>query len=234
MKIVIVLLCIGMLISCEKKQKQPVVFHSGALRTMMSGNISKTIELDTLSLKKHLYALGAFEKLQGEVQVFDGVSYNSKVKDSTVVVEKAIKGSASLLVYTQVEKWIENSSFNFASKTELESLLKNEAKKIGLDIEKPFPFILEGKISELRWHVINWDPMDNVHTHQKHQESGLNGIIKNKNVRILGFYSNKHKAIFTHHSSNVHMHFALKNQNLAGHVDDLRINDSITLKLPKL
>ena len=65
MRIVIVLLCIGMLISCEKKQ--PVVFHSGALRTMMSGNISKTIELDTLSLKKHLYALGAFEKLQGEV-----------------------------------------------------------------------------------------------------------------------------------------------------------------------
>jgi hypothetical protein len=30
------------------------------------------------------------------------------------------------------------------------------------------------------------------------------------------------------------MHFALKNQNLAGHVDDLRINDLITLKLPKL
>lgn len=234
MRIVIILLCIGMLISCEEKKEQPVVYYSGALRTMMSGDISRTIELDTLSQKKHLYALGAFEGLQGEVQIFDGVSQSSRVKDSMVVIENEIEGSASLLVYTQVEKWVENSSFFFASKTDLDSLLMNEAKKVGLDIEKPFPFILEGKVTELQWHVINWNPKDSVHTHKKHQESGLNGIVKNENVRILGFYSNKHKAIFTHHSSNVHMHFTSKDQSLAGHVDNLEITDSITLKLPKL
>ena len=133
-----------------------------------------------------------------------------------------------------VEKWVENSSFFFASKTDLDSLLMNEAKKVGLDTEKPFPFILDGKVSELQWHVINWNPKDSVHTNKKHQESGLNGVAKNENVRILGFYSNKHKAIFTHHSSNIHMHFTSKDQSLAGHVDGLKIKDSITLKLPKL
>lgn len=234
MRVVIILLCIGMLISCEAKKEQPLVYHSGALRTMMSGDISKTIDLDSLSEKKHLYALGAFEGLQGEVQIFDGVSQSSRVKDSMVVIENEIEGSASLLVYTQVEKWVENSSFFFASKTDLDSLLMNEAKKAGLDTEKPFPFILDGKVSELQWHVISWNPEDSVHTHKKHQESGLNGVVKNENVRLLGFYSNKHKAIFTHHSSNVHMHFTSKNQNLAGHVDGLKIKDSITLKLPKL
>lgn len=234
MRIVIILLCIGMLISCEEKKEQPVVYHSGLLRTMMSGDISKTIDLDTLSRKKHLYALGAFEGLQGEVQIFDGVSQSSRVKDSMVVIENAIEDSASLLVYSQVEKWVENSSFFFASKTDLDSLLMNEAKKVGLDTEKPFPFILDGKVSELQWHVINWNPKDSVHTNKKHQESGLNGVAKNENVRILGFYSNKHKAIFTHHSSNVHMHFTSKDQSLAGHVDGLKIKDSIILKLPKL
>lgn len=53
-------------------------------------------------------------------------------------------------------------------------------------------------------------------------------------VVILGFYSSQHKAIFTHHSSNSHMHFRTKDQSLAGHVDALKINDSITLNLPKL
>jgi acetolactate decarboxylase len=234
MRVVIILFVIGTFFSCDKKGKLPNVYHSGALRTMMSGDISKTIDLDTLSQKKYLYALGAFEGLQGEIQIFEGVSQSSTVKDSAVVIENEIEGSASLLVFTQVEKWVENSSFNFVSKTDLESLLMNEAKKVGLDTEKPFPFILEGKISELQWHVINWNPKDSVHTHKKHQESGLNGIITNENVRILGFYSNKHKAIFTHHSSNVHMHFTSKDQNLAGHVDDLKIKDSIILKLPKL
>jgi len=234
MRIIIILLSIGMLISCEEKKEQPVVYHSGALRTMMSGDISKTIDLDTLSQKKYLYALGAFEGLQGEVQIFDGVSQSSRVKDSMVVIENKTEGSASLLVYTQIEKWVENSSFFFAAKTDLDSLLMNEVKKVGLDTEKPFPFILEGKVSELQWHVISWNPEDSVHTHKKHQESGLNGVVKNENVRILGFYSNKHKAIFTHHSSNVHMHFTSKNKSLAGHVDDLKIKDSITLKLPKL
>lgn len=234
MRVVIILLCVGMLISCEEKNEPAVVYHSGALRTMMSGDISKTIDLDTLSQKKHLYALGAFEGLQGEVQIFDRVSQSSRVKDSMVVIENSIEGSASLLVYSQVEKWVENSSFFFASKTDLDSLLMNEAKKVGLDTEKPFPFILEGKVSELQWHVIKWNPKDSVHTHKKHQESGLNGVVKNENVRILGFYSNKHKAIFTHHSSNVHMHFTSKDQSLAGHVDGLKIKDSIILNLPKL
>jgi len=229
----ILLFIISTLLSCESSSEQPVVYHSGALRTMMSGDISKTIDLDTVAQKKHLYALGAFEGLLGEVQIFDGVSYSSRVKDSVVTLETGIAGATSLLVYTQVEQWIENSSFQFTSKTDLERLLWNEAKKIGLDTEKPFPFVLEGKVSELQWHVINWNPKDTIHTHQKHQESGLNGIIKNKNIRIVGFYSQKHKAIFTHHSSNIHMHFVAEDQNLAGHVDDLTIEGSITLKLPK-
>ena len=86
----------------------------------------------------------------------------------------------------------------------------------------------------MQWHVINWDANDTIHTHQKHQNSGINETLRNEEVVILGFYSTQHKAIFTHHSSNTHMHFRTKDQSLAGHVDALKINDSITLKLPKL
>jgi len=233
MRAAIVFLTLLLFVSCKQEKKQVFkVKYTGALKDMMSGNISKTIDLDTLSKREHLYALGAYENLKGEIQIFNGAIFNSKVKDSLIEIENNFTGSASLLVYAQVEEWVENYSFFFASKTDLESLLIDEAKRLRIDVSKPFPFILEGTISELQWHVIDWDADDTIHTHQKHQNSGLNGTLRNQEVVILGFYSTQHKAIFTHHSSNNHMHF--KAQNLAGHVDALRINDSITLKLPKL
>tara|TARA_R110000787_G_scaffold45993_2_gene111902 strand:+ start:5358 stop:6083 length:726 start_codon:yes stop_codon:yes gene_type:complete len=229
--ILVLLIC-----SCQRTNKKVIEFevkHSGALKKMMSGSIQSVVSLDSLSNKKHLYALGAFENLQGEIQVFNGMVYNSMVQGDRIHIEKNLKGSASLLVYSEVSQWKENFSFLFASKGDLDSLLINEAKRIGLDINKPFPFILEGKVSELKWHVINWDIQDSTHTHKKHQESGLRGTLNNEVVSVLGFYSKKHKAVFTHHSSNTHMHFRTKDQSLAGHVDALKVDGLITLKLPK-
>ena len=233
MRSAIVLLSLLVLFSCRQELEQPAVNYAGALRTMMSGDISKKIELDSLSNIPNMYALGAFEGLSGEIQISNGVSFNSRVQDSIVVIEDEINGAASLLVYAQVKEWIDIPNVAFQSTTELENLLSEQAKMNGLDIEKPFPFVMEGKLKALKWHVISWDRNDSIHTHQKHKEAGLNGVIKDATVEIIGFYSNKHKAIFTHHSTNIHMHFIAKEQNLAGHIDEIKSNEPLMLKLPK-
>ena len=233
MRSVVVLLGLLMLFSCKQELEQPVVNYTGALRTMMSGDISKKIELDSPSKLPNLYAIGAFEGLSGEIQIGNGVSFNSRVQDSTVIIENEITAAASLLVYAQVSEWIDIPNVSFQSTTELENELTEQASMKGLDIDKPFPFIMEGKVKELKWHVINWNRNDSIHTHKKHQEAGLNGVIQNTTVEFIGFYSNKHKAIFTHHSTNIHMHFIAKEQNLAGHIDEIKINEPLLLKLPK-
>lgn len=233
MRNIVVFIGLLALFSCKRKMEQPVVNYAGALQTMMSGDISKKIELDSLSKISNLYALGAFEGLSGEIQIRNGKSFNSRVNDSMVVIENEIKGAASLLVYAQVSEWIDIPNVSFQSNTELENMLSEQAKMNGLDIEKPFPFIMEGTVKELKWHVINWDKNDSIHTHKKHQEAGLNGEIKDKTVQIIGFYSKTHKGVFTHHSTNIHMHFIAKEQNLAGHIDEIKINEPLMLKLPK-
>ena len=234
MRSVVVLLSLLVLFSCKQELEQPIVNYTGALRTIMSGDISKKIELDSLSKLSNLYALGAFEGLSGEVQISNGVSFNSRAKDSTVVIENEIKGAASLLVFSQVQNWKEIFLHNNASFSDFESHLENQASRVGINTNEPFPFMLEGKVRELKWHVINWDRNDSIHTHKKHQEAGLNGVIKDEKVEIIGFYSKKHKGVFTHHSTNIHMHFINKEKNLAGHVDDLIISKSMKLKLPEL
>lgn len=223
------------IISCRSNQKKTLnteVNHSGALRMIMSGNISSTISLDSLSNKEHFYALGAMENLKGEIQIFNGKPSNSFVKNDSIEIDNSYTYNASLLVYAQVGEWNTFQADNKQTKSELEAKIFELAKSNNIDIEKPFPFLIEGEVSSLDWHVIDWKKGDTVHNHKKHKESGLNGILTDSDVLILGFYSTKHKAIFTHHTTNMHMHFKTIDNLLAGHVDDVIIS-KVRIKLPK-
>jgi len=234
--IIITLFSILVLVACQNKKdqnKSAKIAYFGQLKTIMSGNIESVIHLDSLSNKKHLYALGASEQLKGEIQIFNSQPSNSLVLDSTLQIKDSYKIKAALLVYTEVETWKEFTIENLTSKPDIEKKIVEIANQNGIDTTLPFPFLLEGEIATLNWHVINWKENDKIHTHQKHKTSGLRGVLENCNVKILGFYSDKHKAIFTHHTTNMHLHFKNEANSLAGHVDDLTIKNSITLKLPK-
>ena len=225
-----------MVFSCQSKEKKPVeteVKYSGALRTIMSGIIEPVIRLDSLSDKKNLYALGAVENLKGEIQIFDSKPSNSFVVDSNLQIKDSYNLKATLLVYAEVEEWDSYKLEDSTTKDELESTIFELAKSNGINTEKPFPFLLEGKVATLDWHVINWTEGDTIHNHKKHKDSGKNGTLKNIDVEILGFYSTKHKAVFTHHTTNMHLHFKTKDNAIAGHIDDMMLNENITLKLPK-
>lgn len=233
--IVLVFFTIAFL-SCRDKESKTLsteVKHSGALRTIMSGNIQSVISLDTLSKMKNLYALGAVDNLKGEIQIFDSQPSNSFVVDSSLQIKDSYNLKASLLVYAEIEAWDSFQIENSKTKSDLEKQIFEIAIANGTDTEKPFPFLLEGAIASLDWHVINWKDDDSIHNHKKHKESGLNGTLQNQEVQIIGFYSTKHKAIFTHHTTNMHMHFKTKDGAVAGHIDDLLLDNSITLRLPK-
>tara|TARA_B110000503_G_scaffold65981_1_gene103578 strand:- start:749 stop:1474 length:726 start_codon:yes stop_codon:yes gene_type:complete len=222
--------------SCQNKGKKTTVIevkHSGALRTIMSGNIQPVTSLDSLSNKKHFYALGAVGNLKGEIQIFDGKPSNSFVIDSSLLIKDSYNLKAALLVYAEVEEWDITKISNITTKDDLEKTIFEIAKSIGINTEKPFPFLLEGTVESLGWHVINWKEGDTVHNHKKHKEAGLNGTLRNTGVEILGFYSTKHKAVFTHHTTNMHMHFKTDDNSVAGHIDDLKLENQFTLKLPK-
>jgi len=233
--IIIATILVLLFSSCQNtdnKANLTEVKYSGALRSIMLGNIQPVISLDSLSNKKHLYALGAAENLKGEIQIFNSKPSNSFLVDSSLQIKDTYKLKATLLVYAEIEEWDSFQISTIKTKSDLEATIFEMAKSNGINIEKPFPFLLEGTVATLDWHVINWIDGDTVHTHKKHKESGLNDRLTNRTVEVLGFYSTKHKAVFTHHTTNVHMHFKTLDNSVAGHVDDIRIN-TVTLSLPK-
>ena len=209
------------------------VSYTGALRSLMAGDLQATASLDSLGSKTNLYAVGALEGLKGEVQIFDGENFNSVVQDNSVAIDQSLTDVA-LLVYSQVDAW---SSFDIpsgiTSKAELEIYIEKVANENNISTDGPFPFLLEGRPTSLSWHVIDWVEGDTEHTPAKHRNSGLQGRLNDQEVDIIGFYSQHHQSIFTHHSTYVHMHFKTRDGQLAGHIDDLQLSNDLILKLPK-
>jgi acetolactate decarboxylase len=223
-------------VSCKDKTTlDSSVKHQGALMQIMSGNLQATASLDSLQGLPHLYALGALEHLEGEIQVFDGVSYVSKsAAAASVVLESTFDHKAALLVYAQVPEWSEAIPLNrFSENSALEKQIKAAAILQGIAVEQPFPFLLKGTAATLDWHVINWIKGDTIHNHKKHKTSGAQGALENSDVEVIGFYSEKHKTVFTHHSTFLHLHFKTDDQQVvAGHVDGIT-GDQLQLYLPQ-
>ena len=224
--------------SCSvSNDKQVEVHHFGALKNMMhKGDLSAKVTLDELKEMNHLFALGAVENLKGEVLILDGIPSVSYVKGNdsskTMMLDDSFEKNACLLVLASVDEWESiNIPNTVVTYEEFEGYVAETAAEKGIDIEKPFPFMIEGLAKSFDWHIIDWPENDTEHSHEKHIYSGLYGTLENQTVEMLGFYSNKHHAIFTHHSTNMHVH--VKSDKATGHADNFTLGENMILKLPK-
>ncbi len=218
----------------DKKTGKFKVEYMGALKNMMhKGDITAKADLKDLENSVHLYALGALENLKGEVQIFDSEPFNTMVIDSSLSFDNSFDKKATLLVFASVNQWKSiNIPHNVVTYEQLAHYISQSAQENQIQINEPFPFLIEGTTMSFDWHVINWEDGDTEHSHDKHINSGLNGTIENTQVEMLGFYSNSHHAIFTHHTTNMHIHVKTADNKIAGHVDNLTLGQGMILKLP--
>ncbi|WP_162912077.1 acetolactate decarboxylase [Pontibacter actiniarum] len=210
------------------------VEHRGALKNIMhKGDISAQADLTDFKNTQHFYALGAMENLKGEILILDSKPFISSVQDQELAISNSFDHKAALLVYASVDKW---TSFtipdNISTYEDLEKYVEQTAEESGVNIDEPFPFLIEGQVNSFDWHVINWKDGDTAHSHEKHINSGLRGTLTDQAVEILGFYSNSHHAIFTHHTTNMHLHIKTADSKTSGHLDGLTLGQGMTLKLP--
>ena len=208
------------------------VKSAGEMRdVMMKGNLDAHFDLSTLRGTKGLYALGPVAGLQGEITVFDGKPSITTLRDGKPVIGEAWP-KACFLVYAQVENWrTVPITKEVVSLEQLEPFVRGAAKAAGVDIEKPFPFLLTGTPKLVKYHVI-WKSDGLPHTKELHQKAKIGFELKDQEVEMLGFYSDKHHGVFTHHDSNIHVHVRSKDGKEAGHVDGLTLAGPMTLMLP--
>ncbi len=192
------------------------------------------VSLSSVIAQPHTYGLGAMEELNGEVIIFDNNVLINKAKKGgvpSIQTEITDNDKALLLVTSQVEKW--QSIFIDQSKNmnSIDDAIKQYADKMGINTNKPFPFIIEGDVEMINWHIIS-NPAPGG-GHDEHLAGSWNRIDHNKEVKIFGFYSEHHQAIFTHHTTFTHMHVIYEDEQLSGHIDDIIINPNWELSVPQ-
>lgn len=232
-KNIIIPILLAMLLSCQNQPKQTVQI-AGALRNIIiNGDIGAKIDLRDLQNQRHLYALGALENLSGEILIFDGNPYVTSVKDNVVSMDQTFNHFATLLVYTRQQYWQEiEVADGFETLEALESFIAQLAIEQSLSQNQPFPFLIRGKVKSAQWHIIDWPEGDLVHTHEKHKASGLRGTMEYETVEILGFYSDQHHGIISHHTTNMHLHIKNQTGEIAGHLDELSLDKGGILFIP--
>ena len=70
-------------------------------------------------------------------------------------------------------------------------------------------------------HVVSLPPGSIVSSPDEAHRGQVNYVLEGNEVEILGFFSRRHKGIFTHHDSNVHVHLITRDKSMMGHVDKL-------------
>ncbi len=211
----------------------PDVKVSGAMKNIMvNGDLSAYINLDTLN-KTNLYGLGPVAGLKGEIMVLNGKVYATSKSGNTLLSSQDKISQASMLVYSRVNKWKQVSiSANVNTYADLEKLVEKTARENQYDTGIPFAFKIDINPKQANYHVIDWE--DGIaHTMNNHKQFAYSGQLSNKKSLLLGFYSQHHQSIFTHHTSNMHVHLLDVVSETVGHLDEIQIQGEITVYLPE-
>jgi alpha-acetolactate decarboxylase len=200
----------------------PPVTVVGKLREVMHGDIKAKIRLADLDLN-HLYGVGPITEMDGEITIIDGQVSLARVQaDGTIRIDHAPTCSAPFLVYSRVSRWSEvKIPSSLVSAQELEQFVEESAKRLGLESEAPFPFLVQGTFKNISFHIVRrGEPGANVHDNRANfSERDVTG-------RIVGFFSKHDQGIFTHHDSFVHMHLEAESRHLSGHVESFEFEPS--------
>ena len=221
------IICFSLIIffySCDNSSQTSSIKIVGQMRDVMwKGDLKAKIATDSLS-NDSAYGLGPIEFLKGEIVLFEGQTFVSKVIDSiSHEVTKLPSVGAPFFVYTTNSelKGIDFSLENYALK-EIEEHIDSVYK----NYDQPLLIRIDGMFNKVKLHSVNLPDGQKVSSpDEAHQ--GLTQYDFNKiNGSLIGFFSRHHKAVFTHHDTFLHAHFIANNRQILGHIDEIYFNSS--------
>lgn len=203
-------------------------------KIMHKGDLSAHISLDTLLSHPHIYGLGPAEGIKGELMIIDSKAYWCKVENEKTTTTITNNAKATMLVYAQVPSWksiaVTDGTKDYGA---LEKMVEELASKNGQSLDEPFPFMIKGVVAKSSYHIIDWKE-GTQHTSDNHKQFAKYGSFKTEPVTLLGFYSNKHHSIFTHHTTNMHVHIMDDKKTVVGHIEEISsVSGTLQLLIPQ-
>jgi hypothetical protein len=227
--------CLLLLIfSCEER-KVVGVTRVGELEDLIrDGKLGANASLNELTGTPHLYAIGNVTGNEGFITVLDGKCYISVVDTAKkLTIDSSCTATATLLLYSNVGKWKEYEiPADVITWKQLEQFIGNMATKYNVSRTDAFCFRLTGHVDSLNWHVLKWREGMKEITYKKMHTLGLNGVLTDKAIDAIGFYSKDPREIFVHQETVINVHFISVDHTIAGRIEDMRLDGRMKLYLP--
>jgi acetolactate decarboxylase len=214
-------------------QNTPKVFTKGAMKDMGTTYDLK-VWLDTLPDKSHVFAMGPYDKMKGEITVVDGKPFHaSAFEEGKAVVSQSWDVRSPFFVYSNVKDWeVFDLSGSLTSVQDIQEKVAALAIEKGYDVKEPFAFRIAGEIDKMTLHIVT--PRNPEVEGYKPDIKSQKFDLKNADGQLIGFYSENHQGIFTGSKSFVHVHFLKDDQTMMGHVDKILTGEkTLKLYLPK-
>lgn len=226
-------------------EKQGLVDYYGAQKTIFeTGKAEGKVPIASMSGSNAAYGVGACEGLDGEITIYEGKPFVTKVRGNGFTMDNSTNGAAIFAAWTKNVEWRDEPiPANVKTYLDLQRFVKARAIAAGIDTNQPFPFLMTGKPAELKWHI-NVDLSEGKPiTREIFAKSKANYVMKDESLDIVGFYSEKHPGVFISAyapaikekdvKNTIHIHLVTKDGKSAGHIDDLSFSGGMTLRLPK-
>jgi alpha-acetolactate decarboxylase len=200
------------------------VKNVGSMAEMGKQNFAPNLKLDTILNKKHLFGMGPYGKMQGEITVFDGKPFYSSVDEKgRGVVSANWEIESPFFVYSNVENWIEiEVSTDFKSLDDIQKVIGETAQSKGYNLKNAFPFRIKGDFDQMITHIVM--PRSSEINGFQEGKKQADYVLDNQKGELLGFYSENHQGVFTPKNSFIHVHFLSDDFATMGHLDKINVS----------
>lgn len=222
-------------------QRTVRVRQYGEMHKVLSGGTAAAKPHVTLSeamKEPHAYGVGALPGLEGEITLLDGNAYIARSHTGGIRVdgpETRPTDSAAMLTVAHVDKWNVFKTNKSLDQQGLEKFIAKCARLDGLDAYKPFPFVLQGEVTDLATHVLNGAcPMRAGAKLTADEQPWRYQSDRPMQAKIVGFYAADAVGTLTHPGTSVHAHvlFDYHGVTTTAHVERMAVAPGATLQLP--
>ena len=92
------------------------------------------------------------------------------------------------------------------------------AVESGIDVDQPFPFLIHCHVAQATFHIL-CNRSQGEYNPEVHEKAKVRFGMANQSVEIIGFYSCRHRGVFTPRDSDFHMHIRTLDNQLSGHLE---------------
>jgi len=179
-------------------------------------------------------AVGAVSGLRGEISVIEGRLIVSYGVDCGAACPVTTSETATLLATASAQHWRAVAIDKDLDAKAVEAFIRSQAKASGLDENKPFPFRINGAITDFVMHV-NAAPNPRFKGHGSFDEIAVTGLAKGPRLAgsVVGFYAPPAlQGVITHGGDYFHSHYVDAQRTTTAHLDSFGVAAGSTLMLP--